>query len=471
MTAQLDNELALLLRARAIESLHTATAIYTAEPVVEELLGALDWPRDDRRLVDPSCGDGAFLCAALQKLIARRTGIDDASILDILEGWELHPGATEQARARVAAILRTHGRSASVAVSVADRMIRQADFLTEGVGRHRYHAVAGNPPYLRFVNVPKILREEYRACLPDYACADLLHGFLDCCANALFPDGEIALVTADRWLTNQGATKLRSSLGHRLSIHSLRRLDPNTTFYRPKQRRAGTPPRIHPVAVVLRPLTPDTIQLTGAPVYPDHLGAPAVGPTLGDVANVSLAPWLGSPGIFVVNRETADTLPKDHLSPAIDTDDICDGQLQAPRRYAIRTRPDELPPPAIMAHLDANLHRMAPRGRRKQPWMPPESWHRRRLDQPLLLVPRIARSLRPVRVPAGILPINHNLSIVAAGELTLDEIEAILCSEAANRWVRAHAAPLEGGFYSLTTTLLRQLPIGGQEPIAKEVMR
>ena len=64
------------------------------------------------------------------------------------------------------------------------------------------------------------------------------------------------------------------------------------------------------------------------------------------------------------------------------------------------------------------------------------------------------------RVRAGVLPINHNLSIVAADSKTLDEIEEVLCSDEANAWMQAHAARLESGFFSLTTTLLRQMPIG-----------
>jgi hypothetical protein len=64
-----------------------------------------------------------------------------------------------------------------------------------------------------------------------------------------------------------------------------------------------------------------------------------------------------------------------------------------------------------------------------------------------------------VRVPPGILPINHNLSIVAAGKRSIDEIEALLLSKESNDWMRAHAARLEDGFFSLTTRLLRQLPV------------
>ncbi len=91
--------------------------------------------------------------------------------------------------------------------------------------------------------------------------------------------------------------------------------------------------------------------------------------------------------------------------------------------------------------------------------MPPEPFHRFDLSQPSLLVPRIAKTLKPVRVPAGILPVNHNLSIVRAGSMTLDDIEVLLNSTAANEWIEHRAARLENGYRSLTTRLLRALPV------------
>lgn len=440
-------------RSAAIDALHAATAIYTREAVVDDLLDRIDWPSGGRRLVDPSCGDGMFLARA----IARCPNIGAASLLD---GWEIHPAAAAAARARVAAALADLGMPAAAARGAAARMIRTGDFLTEGPRDRRWHVVAGNPPYLRFTNVPDLLRREYLEVVPGHAAGDLLHSFLDRCAEVLTDDGEMAMVTADRWLINVGAAGLRAVVGRRLGIDHLKRLDPASAFYRPKHRRAGTPPRIHPVAVVLRGRDRSTTVLGGDAIYPgaavDCAGA---GRRLGDVARVRLAPWLGTAGVFVLGAAVATNLPPDLLVPCVDTDDIVGGRLRPAGRVAIRTLPDVEPPPAVMRHLDATLHRMAPRGRRTPRWLSPESWHQLDLSQPSLLVPRIARSLRPVRVPAGVLPINHNLSIVAAGAADLDEIEAILSSERADAWIRERAARLENGFVSVTTTLLRQLPV------------
>lgn len=446
-------------RREALDALHEATAIYTAQPVVDELLDRIHWPHEEDVLVEPSCGDGAFLDRALARLLHAQPALDEAGIARRLEGWELHPGAAGAARSTVASRLHAHGWPYPRALDAATRIVHNADWLTEGPRSPRYHVIVGNPPYLRYANVPRLLRAEYEGIVPKRARSDLLHSFLDRCTEVLHPQGEVAFVTADRWLFNVSAANLRAGMGERFGIHHLKRLDAASAFYRPKTRRQGTPPRVHPVAVVLGPSSRATIPLGRAAVYPD---APPKGEgerTLNDVATVRLAPWLGPEGIFVIDAETAARFPKECLVPAVDTDDIVDGWLRPARRYALRTRPDEPPPQEILTHLRAALKGMPPRGRQDPDWLPPEPWHNLRLDQEALLVPRIAKTLRPVRLPAGTLPINHNLSIVTKGALSLDEIEQALQSERAHAWIRACAPRLENDYRSITTTILRQVPI------------
>ena len=108
-------------REQAIHALHAATAIYTREPVVDDLLDAVDWPRGKRRLVDPSCGDGVFLGRALVRLLREEPDIDGDTLVDVLQGWELHPGAAQHSRERVAEILEEHGWCATMAAAIAAR--------------------------------------------------------------------------------------------------------------------------------------------------------------------------------------------------------------------------------------------------------------------------------------------------------------------------------------------------------------
>ncbi|WP_241294367.1 Eco57I restriction-modification methylase domain-containing protein [Burkholderia stabilis] len=445
-------------RRAAIDELHVRTAIYTASPVVDDLLKRLGWPDGNGRLVDPSCGDGMFLARALAALLAARpSGFDPRGQI---EGWEIHPAACVDARSRVAAVLASHGWSPARAAMLANDMVHNRDFLTDGPTTPQWDIVAGNPPYLRAANVPDLLRNEYSRHVPDYARGDMLHSFLERCSRTVRPAGRIGLVTADRWMVNAGASRLRERLGQRLSLAHVERLSAETAFYRPKQRRAGSPPRVHPVSVVLVSDDGAGQNLSGKPIHPGVDESRYEGmQLLGDFADVRIAPWLGTEGVFVVDAATARGLPPECLVPAIDTDDIQNGKLGTPTRWAIRTRPGEEPAPEVMAHLKSRMHLMAKRGRQGKVWMPPESFHALDLSRESLIVPRIAKTPRAVRVPPGILPINHNLSIVAGGAVTLDQVEEALASPIAAEWVRDYAQRLEGGYLSLTTTLLRRMPM------------
>lgn len=287
-------------RDAAIDELHAATALYTQDPIVVQLLDQIAWPAGHGTLLDTSCGDGASLGRALERLLETHADVSDAELCARLEGWEIHFFAASEARTRLRRVLIDHGRDVSSADALASQMIRCGDFLTEGPRRGQYQAVVGNPPYLRMLNVPEPLRGEYEHLLPDYARADLLHSFLDRCAAILARDGELAMVTADRWLFNESAARVREVVGQHFGLAGVTRLNADSAFYRPKLRRAGTPPRIHPVAVVLKNRAERIQPIGRAPIYPDERRAGVeVAPAhvLNDVAEVRLAPWLGTPGI------------------------------------------------------------------------------------------------------------------------------------------------------------------------------
>jgi hypothetical protein len=156
------------LRALAIDELHAATAIYTSEPAVEQLLARINWPNGDASLADCSAGDGQFLTYALSKLL-NAGHVDDDKIPRLIMGWEIHPVAAAQAKARIAAVLISFGRSATCAADIANKIVRNQDFLTEGPSEPCVSAIIGNPPYLRMVSVPPLLRDEYSRVVPKYA--------------------------------------------------------------------------------------------------------------------------------------------------------------------------------------------------------------------------------------------------------------------------------------------------------------
>lgn len=443
----------------ALQELHDATAYYTTRAVVDDLLTLLDWPACGGRLLDPGAGDGAFLIRAVERLNLKPNDVDE--IQARVEGWEIHKPAIDFARANLALNLFDASWDMEQARLAAMTVFKHADFIAPGPTQVRYRVAAGNPPYLRYARLPEKYKRKY-ANVPDWARQDLLHAFLARSIDVLEPNGRIAFVTADRWLFNESAGLLREKLGTRFGIENVIRLDPTTSFYQAKTRRKGTPPRIHPVAIVLGP---NGQALTKAPVYIDSVKPPAGAVSLESVASIRLAPWLGQEGVFVIPLDAIPPslaeLPSGAYVECVDTDDIVNGVLQGAKRFALKTDRLSKPHANVVRHLGRQRHKLSQRAQRSQAvcrWAPPESWGPLPYQHEALLIPRIARELVTYRLPAGVLPINHNLTVVSS-RIPIAELEAALAAPYARAWIVAHAARLEGGFLSITTNLLRKLPI------------
>ncbi len=434
-----------------IAAIHQGTGIYTTAPEIEALLDQLCWPRQGRRLLDPGAGNGGFLVAALRRVNLAPGDVEGAARR--VRGYEFYPGAVADARNAVSDHFCELGWTPQAAWRAAEMIVEGRDFLLSDVPVGTWDVIATNPPYWRLANLPAGYRIDYEASVPAHARADLLYAYLDRSADIITSDGHIGLITADRWLLNSGSAELRRQLGARYSVSGVRRLDAGSTFYRPKSRRRGTVARVHPVSLILapnrsgRPLGAEPFRLTHRPAVD---GVP-----LRDMVQIRLAPWLGPDGIFVVGPDSG--LPTEYLVPIVEPADIEGCTVRAPRKWALATDTTE-PAPAVLAHLDATLDRMPGRGRRAVRWLPPETFTGKLpLDRDAVLVPRIARRLTGVRLPAGRLPINHGLVIISG--LPVESVLAMLDDPEVQAQAHDLSLGIDGGYRSFTATLLRQLVI------------
>ncbi|GHE74912.1 hypothetical protein GCM10019059_37990 [Camelimonas fluminis] len=445
-------------RSAAVDALHAMTALYTVAPVVDDLLDHIGWPDADGRLLDPSAGDAMFVVRALHRLNLAPNDINSAQRV---LGWEIHPHAVAAGRTRITEYLTDAGWDPHLASHTARKILTEADFLLEKpTGQFRF--IAGNPPFAAFRNLPHYFKETYSAVLDQRVRADLLHAFLDRCVSMMpAPLGAIAMITSDRWLMNSTASHLREHLGTRAGIKHLERLDPTTAFYRPKNRKKGTAPRIHPVAVVLSPRQPGHIHLTERPMSPDGTLDTWEGPRLEDVATLRLAPWLGPAGIFTIPSKYAHTLPHADLLPCVDSSNIEPevDELRPPSWHAIRTTRHSEPEGAVADYIRAGLHKMPARGRSKHWWTPPEPINLD-LSRDAIIIPRIARRVRCINLPAGVLPLDHNIHVATCKDgFSLDAIRAALQRQETQTWINAFAPRLENGFFDLRLSMLRKIPI------------
>lgn len=440
--------------AQDIERIHLGTAIYTAVPEIEALLDRLDWPNRGTRLLDPGAGNGGFLVSALARLDLAPNDITTAA--HRVRGYEFHPGAAAAARAAIKSHLQSRGWNPLAAGQAAAEIIEIKDFLLSPVPTGTFDVIAANPPYWRLANLPpeSQYRVEYERAVPPHVRADLLYAYLQRAVDVVAHEGHIGLITADRWLLNSGSAELRQKIGDRYTVTDIQRLESSSCFYRPKARTKGSPARVHPVSLVLSPRR-DGRELTSAPFRIEDL--PVVdGKPLTDLATIRLAPWLGPDGIFVVDDPAG--LPSSRLIPCVEPEDlnVADGTM-TPRRWAIATDRSE-PEPEVVAHIRANYAAMPKRGQRTPDWLPPEPFSGKLpLTHDAILIPRIAKRLTPIRLPAGTMPINHNLVVIAG--IAFERLAEMLNHPEVQAQADALSLRLENGYRSYTATLLRQLII------------
>ena len=194
--------------------------VFTRRAVVDAMLDAAGWREDvaleTARLLEPACGDGAFVIAAAERLCRRLRSsgvLSEATLADRLAAYEFDPCTAEDARAKAAALLQSEGFEAAAAVRIAQRWVRPVDFLLsppEGDFSH----VVGNPPYMRWSRIGTSLRAGYEATFPPFAArGDLCVPFLWRSLKLLRPGGRAVLLCSDRWFRCGYGKELRSAIG------------------------------------------------------------------------------------------------------------------------------------------------------------------------------------------------------------------------------------------------------------------
>lgn len=156
----------------------------------------------DDRVLEPSCGDAAFLLAAADRL--RSLG----QLFPELEGFDLHGPSVEQARVALAA-------------KGVRPNLRVGDFFDAKATGDR-DAVVGNPPYVRYQAFTGAARERGLEVAREHGVrlsqlANIWAAFVVHASQFLKPDGRLALVLPAVLLTVNYAAPVRQFLSRRFA--------------------------------------------------------------------------------------------------------------------------------------------------------------------------------------------------------------------------------------------------------------
>lgn len=179
---------------------------YTSNQVAAWLC---DWAIKDAndKVLEPSCGDGAFLEAAAKRFVA--LGAAPQRIMMQLQGVEIIPAEVARARSRLEDIVG----------SGATSMVANSDFFEwwQGTDQPAFDAIIGNPPFIRYQTFPEPHRSRAMAIMGEQGLTpnkltNIWVPFVVAATASLKVGGRLALVLPAEILQVTYAAQLRSFL-------------------------------------------------------------------------------------------------------------------------------------------------------------------------------------------------------------------------------------------------------------------
>lgn len=200
-------------------------AVFTKEWVVDLMLDLSDYRAEHDlaklRLLEPACGDGAFLLRIVMRLSSslRAHGRTLTDAHNAIRAYDLQGRNVHAARTRIAELLIAEGWT-HVEELVA-HWIRHADYLLAADGAD-FDLVVGNPPYVRAQEIPEERRERYMRLWSTMTMGtDLFVGFIEKGLRSLRPEGRLCYIVADRWQHNAYGRKLRKLVSTHYAVDAM----------------------------------------------------------------------------------------------------------------------------------------------------------------------------------------------------------------------------------------------------------
>lgn len=498
-------------------------AVFTRPEVVAAVLDLAGYdpalPLHQRRLLEPSVGEGDFLVPVVERLLVAwsRSGGTPAAVRDLepaIRGVEIHEESYQRARAALVDALLRWGATAEDADWLAHRWLTRDDFLLAHLPGS-FDFVVGNPPYVRQERIPAALLEEYRRRYTTiHDRADLYVPFYERGLHLLAPGGRLAFICANRWVKNKYGGPLRALVARGFHLRYYVDLEGADAFH--------SEVIAYPSITVIERGTSGPTRVARQPEVSDRSlrrltramlgGGASEDARVAEIADavVGADPWLldDVPGLALVRdlERRHPTLEEDGcrvgIGVATGADRVFIGDyerlpVEDDRKLRLATSRDliagevrwggkgvvnpwnpdgSLAPlddyPRFAAYLEA--HRQALAGRHCARDLP-RAWYRT-IDRiypdltgtPKLLIPDIKGEAIVACDPGGFYP-HHNLYWVTSTTWDLPALATVLRSSVALLFVSSYSVRMAGGFLRFQAQYLRRVRVPAWSSLSPEV--
>jgi hypothetical protein len=499
-----------------------AGVVYTKPWTVEVILDlagyTADKPLASLVALEPSAGDGAFLCGMVRRLVesCKRRRIPFSRADDALRAYDIDPNAIASAIETVRAELIRLDVDAGTASSLAKAWIRQEDFLEASLGFPVADFVIGNPPYIRLEEIPEGKADLYRNAYSTMrGRADIYVAFFQAALAQLRPGGVCAYICADRWLLNDYGRALRSFITEGFSVRYVVETHDVDAFY----TEVSAYPAITVIShdkqgpVVVAKALPG-IETADTDYIVSHLKTarsnsvvraarfeewfkgdepwPCSSPeTLAFLkelegrfplleseetgTTVGIGVATGADAAFVT--EGRPDIEKDRILPLAMAFDLKNGKVEWSGHYLVNPwnesgLVDLADYPRMARHLEPYRSQLEGRHTAKGR---PETYHRtidrvnlRLLSQPKLYIADIRDRLVPCLDEGKTYP-HHNVYWITSRSWNLHVLGGLLMSEVGEFFIRCYGVRMRGGYFRFQAQYLRRIRVPEPQTISKSI--
>jgi methylase of polypeptide subunit release factors len=204
-------------------------AVFTRPEIVALILDLAGYRVGARRLatlrvLEPSCGDGAFLAEVVRRLIESERehcatiDWDDTALCDAIRAVDISRESLASAHDQLQQQLVAAGCPSGRAEQLASCWTVHADFLLQSWPQP-FDLIVGNPPYVRIEELPRRVLQRYREIFDTTTDrADIYVAFIEKGLQLLSADGALAFICANRFAKNKYGEALRRLIAQKYHV-------------------------------------------------------------------------------------------------------------------------------------------------------------------------------------------------------------------------------------------------------------